>query len=129
MLRIACLALLAAIAGGCSFRSFATERGLVPELASKVSSIQAACPGTSIISGLRHTRIAGTRRMSLHAEGKAVDVRGPYGCIYGQLKGWQGGYSIDAGRVKHIHISYDAQNGREMGLTFRHGVHRKKRRR
>lgn len=59
--------------------------------------------------------------MSLHAQGKAVDVRGPYGCIYAQLKGWTGGYSTDAGRVRHIHISYDEAGGREMGLRFAHG--------
>lgn len=104
--------------------SHASERyaaGLVGPLQAKLASIQAACPGTHAISGVRHTRIAGTRRMSLHAQGKAVDVRGPYGCIYAQLKGWSGGYSTDAGRVKHIHISYDAGGGREMGLRFAHG--------
>jgi hypothetical protein len=95
--------------------------GLVGPLQAKLASIQAACPGTHAISGIRHTRIAGTRRMSLHAQGKAVDVRGPYGCIYAQLKGWDGGYSTDAGRVKHIHISYDNAGGREMGLRFAHG--------
>lgn len=95
--------------------------GLVGPLQAKLASIQAACPGTHAISGVRHTRIAGTRRMSLHAQGKAVDVRGPYGCIYSQLKGWSGGYSTDAGRVQHIHISYDAGGGREMGLRFAHG--------
>lgn len=95
--------------------------GLVGPLQAKLASIQAACPGTHAISGIRHTRIAGTRRMSLHAQGKAVDVRGPYGCIYAQLKGWSGGYSTDSGRVQHIHISYDHAGGREMGLRFAHG--------
>lgn len=95
--------------------------GLVGPLQAKLASIQSACPGTHAISGVRHTRIAGSRRMSLHAQGKAVDVRGPYGCIYGQLKGWSGGYSTDAGRVQHIHISYDNGGGREMGLRFAHG--------
>lgn len=99
--------------------------GLVGPLAAKLASIQAACPGTQAISGVRHTRIAGTRRMSLHAQGKAVDVRGPYGCIYAQLKSWSGGYSTDAGRVQHIHISYDDAGGREMGLRFAHGGHRR----
>lgn len=95
--------------------------GLVGPLQAKLASIQAACPGTHAISGIRHTRIRGTRVMSLHAQGKAVDVRGPYGCIYGQLKDWSGGYSTDAGRVAHIHISYDDAGGREMGLRFAHG--------
>lgn len=95
--------------------------GLVAPLAAKLASIQAACPGTVAISGVRHTKIAGTNRWSLHTQGKAVDVQGPYGCIYAQLRGWAGGYSTDAGRMRHIHISYDAQGGREMGLAFRHG--------
>lgn len=101
-------------------RSAAYASGLVAPLAAKLASIQAACPGTHAISGVRHTRIAGSRRMSLHAQGKAVDVRGPYGCIYAQLKGWKGGYSTDAGRARHIHISYDETGGREMGLRFAH---------
>jgi hypothetical protein len=99
--------------------------GLVAPLAAKLASIEAACPGTHAISTVRHTRIAGTRRMSLHAQGKAVDVRGPYGCIYGQLRDWNGGYSTDAGRVQHIHISYDDAGGREMGLRFAHGSGRR----
>ena len=99
--------------------------GLVAPLAAKLSSIQAACPGTVAISGVRHTKIAGTNRWSLHTQGKAVDVQGPYGCIYAQLRGWAGGYSTDARRMRHIHISYDAQGGREMGLAFRHGGGRK----
>ena len=63
-----------------------SSAALVGPLQSKLASIEAACPGTQAISTVRHTRIAGTRVMSLHAQGKAVDVRGPYGCIYGQLK-------------------------------------------
>lgn len=98
-----------------------SSAGLVGPLQSKLASIEAACPGTQAISTVRHTRIAGTRVMSLHAQGKAVDVRGPYGCIYGQLKDWSGGYSTDAGRMQHIHISYDDAGGREMGLRFAHG--------
>lgn len=95
--------------------------GLVAPLQAKLASIQAACPGTHAISGIRHTRIRGTRTMSLHAQGKAVDVRGPYACIYAQLADWKGGYSTDSGRVQHIHISYDEAGGREMGLRFAHG--------
>lgn len=101
-------------------RSASYASGLIAPLAAKLAAIQSACPGTHAISGIRHTRIAGSRRMSLHAQGKAVDVRGPYGCIYGQLKDWKGGYSTDAGRAQHIHISYDEAGGREMGLRFAH---------
>lgn len=110
-----------AVAERASHASEGYSAGLVGPLAAKLASIQAACPGTQAISGIRHTRIAGTRRMSLHAQGKAVDVRGPYGCIYAQLRGWSGGYSTDPGRVQHIHISYDDAGGREMGLRFAHG--------
>lgn len=110
-----------AVADRASVASEGYSAGLVGPLQAKLASIQAACPGTHAISGIRHTRIAGTRRMSLHAQGKAVDVRGPYGCIYAQLKDWSGGYSTDAGRVQHIHISYDNGGGREMGLRFAHG--------
>lgn len=110
-----------AVAERASHASEGYSAGLVGPLTAKLASIQAACAGTQAISGIRHTRIAGTRRMSLHAQGKAVDVRGPYGCIYAQLKGWSGGYSTDSGRVQHIHISYDDAGGREMGLRFAHG--------
>jgi hypothetical protein len=102
--------------------STAADAAIVSPLANKVYEIKRACPNTKVISAVRKTRIAGTGRMSLHAYGKAVDVRGNYRCIYSQLRGWAGGYSTDAGRVKHIHISYDAQGGREMGVRFRHGV-------
>lgn len=92
--------------------------GLVAPLASKLASIQAACPGTVVISAVRHTRIAGTRVMSLHSKGQAVDVTGNYRCLYAQLASWPGGYSTDAHRVQHIHISY---GGFEHGLRFAHG--------
>lgn len=102
-------------------RALDLMRGLVSPLAVKVESIKSACPRTQVISGVRHTYVAGTRRISLHASGKAVDVRGNYPCIYRQLSGWSGGYSTDAGRVRHIHISYDADGRREWGARFRHG--------
>lgn len=95
-------------------------RGIVPALAAKAEQISAACPGAHVISAVRHTRIRGTRRMSLHATGEAVDMRGNPSCIYAQLRGWPGGYSIDYGRAKHVHISLSS-SGREMGLRFAHG--------
>jgi hypothetical protein len=94
--------------------------GIVPALAAKVGQIQSACPGAHVISGLRHTRIRGSGRMSLHATGEAVDMRGNPSCVYAQLRDWSGGYSTDYGRVQHIHISL-AANGREAGLRFSHG--------
>lgn len=94
--------------------------GVVPALAAKVAQIQSACPGAHVISAVRRTHIRGTRRLSLHATGEAVDMRGNPSCVYAQLRDWPGGYSTDYGRVKHIHISL-AANGREAGLRFAHG--------
>lgn len=91
--------------------------GLVAPLAEKVAAITASC-GASVISAVRHTRVAGTGRMSLHASGHAVDLRGNPGCIYGMLQGWSGGYTTDYGRVHHVHISW---GGSEHGLRFAHG--------
>lgn len=67
--------------------------------------------------------------MSLHASGNAVDMQGNPTCIYAHLHGWPGGYSTDYSRVRHVHISYDAAGGREMGLRFAHGGGHKHRRR
>lgn len=94
--------------------------GIVPALAAKVAQIQQACPGAHVISAVRHTRVRGSGRMSLHATGEAVDMRGNPSCVYAQLKDWPGGYTTDYGRVQHIHISL-AANGREAGLRFTHG--------
>ena len=92
---------------------------VVGPLASKVRQIQSAC-GSVVISSVRHTRVARSRHMSLHASGRAVDLRGNPRCMYAQLRGWTGyggGYSTDYGSVQHVHISY---GGREAGLAFRH---------
>lgn len=91
--------------------------GVVAPLAAKAAEIQAAC-GSKVVSGIRHTRIAGTRRMSLHASGHAVDMAGNPACIYSHLQGWPGGYSTDYGRMRHVHISW---GGPEHGLRFAHG--------
>ncbi|MBK5959633.1 hypothetical protein CCR97_15675 [Rhodoplanes elegans] len=91
--------------------------GLVAPLAEKVAAISATC-GARVISAVRHTRVAGTGRLSLHASGHAVDMRGNPGCIYGMLQGWSGGYTTDYGRVHHVHISW---GGSEHGLRFAHG--------
>jgi hypothetical protein len=97
---------------------------IVAPLAAKVSEIQATC-GSKVVSGLRHTYIAGTHRMSLHASGKAVDMSGNPSCIYAHLTGWQGGYSTDYRRMRHVHLSYDPDGHREWGLRFIHGRHRR----
>ncbi|QDW38994.1 hypothetical protein FFI89_018695 [Bradyrhizobium sp. KBS0727] len=93
--------------------------GLVAPLAAKVAEIRGACR-SSLISGMRHTLIAGTRMISLHASGRAADLAGDPSCIYAHLAGWPGGYSVDYARMRHVHISYD-EGGREWGLHFRHG--------
>lgn len=97
-----------------------SSSGLVAPLAAKVAEIQSAC-GSKLISGVRHTYIRGTRRISLHASGKAADMQGNPSCIYQHLSGWPGGYSTDYGRVRHVHISYDEAGGREWGYRFAHG--------
>jgi hypothetical protein len=101
-------------------RSSTSMAGVVPALAAKVAQIQSACPGAHVISTIRHTRIRGSRHMSLHATGEAVDMRGNPSCVYAQLRDWPGGYSTDYARAQHIHISL-AANGREAGLRFAHG--------
>lgn len=90
--------------------------GIYAPLAAKAREIESAC-GSRVISGLRHTRVAGSRRWSLHASGHAVDMQGNQGCIYARLRGWSGGYSTDYGRVRHVHISL---GGREDGIRFAH---------
>lgn len=104
-----------------------TMAGIVAPLAAKVRSIQASC-GSAVISAVRHgARVRGSGRPSLHASGRAVDVRGNPSCIYANLKGWTnrgGGYSRDYSRVGHVHISY---GGREAGLVFAHYGHRSSR--
>lgn len=90
--------------------------GVYAPLAARAREIESAC-GSRVVSGLRHTRVAGTRRWSLHAFGHAVDMVGNPGCIYERLRGWPGGYSTDYGRVRHVHISL---GGREDGIRFAH---------
>lgn len=104
-------------------RSSEAPAGIVAPLAAKVVELQSAC-GSAVISGVRHTYVRHTRRLSLHASGKAVDMRGNPRCLYAQLAGWQGGYSVDYGRVGHVHISWDQDGGKEWGAHFRHGVKR-----
>lgn len=91
--------------------------GVYAPLASKAREIASGC-GSAVVSGVRHTRVAGTRRLSQHASGRAVDMQGNPSCIYAHLRGWPGGYTTDYGRVRHVHISL---GGSEDGLRFAHG--------
>lgn len=111
------------------FRAFAEEvrnagpskslAGVVAPLAAKARELQSVC-GARIISAVRHTYIAGTGgRLSLHASGRAVDIIGNPSCLYANLRGFPGGVSIDYGRVKHVHISWNP-GGSEWGMRFNH---------
>ena len=89
-------------------------------LVAKAAEIVTSC-GSQIISAFRPGAVvAGTNRPSLHRYRKAVDIAGAPSCIYAHLKGWPGGYSVDYGRVRHVHLSYDP-HGREWGARFVHG--------
>lgn len=90
--------------------------GVYAPLAAKAREIESVCR-SRVISGVRHTRVAGSHRMSLHASGHAVDMQGNPSCIYAHLRGWSGGYSTDYARVRHVHISL---GGREDGIRFAH---------
>jgi hypothetical protein len=86
-------------------------------LAAKAREIVAGC-GSTVISGWRPgARIAGSGHASLHASGRAVDIKGNPHCIYSHLQGWPGGYSVDYGAVQHVHVSL---GGFEDGLRFAH---------
>jgi len=100
--------------------------GIVEPLAEKTRQIVQAC-SSHVISAVRHTFIKHTKRISLHAYGKAVDLQGNPSCMYSLLHAWPGGYSTDYQRVKHIHLSYDPQSRREWGARFVHGGHHIKR--
>jgi hypothetical protein len=102
-------------------------KGVIAPLAAKAAEIVSTC-GSRVVSAVRHTFIAGTRQISLHASGRAVDMVGNPGCMYALLKGWPGGYSTDYGRVRHVHISYKP-GGREWGTRFVHGTRHARRHR
>jgi hypothetical protein len=97
--------------------------GVVGPLAVKAQELVDRC-GSRVISAVRKTYVAGTRRISLHASGRAVDMAGNPACMYALLRKWPGGVSVDYGRVRHIHVSYApparGQRGREWGARFAH---------
>lgn len=94
----------------------ASLRGVHPALAGNAREIARVC-GATVVSGVRRTLIAGTRRLSLHASGRAVDLAGNPRCIYARLRGWPGGVTTDYGRVRHVHVSW---GGNEHGRRFAH---------
>ena len=95
--------------------------GLVAPLRAKAQQMQSTC-GAKIISTRRHTYVRGSGRLSLHASGRAFDVRGNPNCLRSLLVNWQGGASTDYYAVKHYHISW---GGNEHGLRFAHSGKRK----
>lgn len=100
----------------------AKVKDLTPRLASKVTEILAACPGSKVTSAYRRgARVAGTRKASLHSHypSKAVDMAGNPRCIKRMLAGWKGGLSTDYAAVRHYHVSY-APGSREWGARFAH---------
>jgi len=99
--------------------------GIVAPLAAKAREIVSAC-GSRVISGVRHSYVKGTRLISLHASGRAVDMQGNPRCIYRALAKWPGGVSTDYARVRHVHVSY-APGGREWGARFAHHVAKNRR--
>jgi hypothetical protein len=107
--------------------------GVVAPLAAKAREIVSAC-GSKVISAVRHTRVRGSGRLSLHASGRAVDLSGNPACIYAHLKGWPGGVSTDYHGVRcgrslcpHVHVSY-SPGGAEWGKRFAHYGTRKNKR-
>lgn len=92
-------------------------RATEPALAAEAATIARDC-GARVISGDRHTKVAGTNHWSCHSYGQAVDMSGNPGCIYQHLQTWSGGYSIDYGRMGHVHISSCRA---EWGVHFNHG--------
>jgi hypothetical protein len=107
---------------------------LIGALQSKVSEIVSSC-GARLVSGYRPgARVAGSGHPSLHSvyPARAADVSGNPSCIYAHLQGWQGGYSTDYGRVRHVHLSYSPPGtgylaGKEWHARFAHyagGHHR-----
>lgn len=100
--------------------------GLPGPLIAKLGDLRRVC-GMRVISAFRPgALIAGTSRISLHALHKAADIAGgDFACAYGRLRGWPGGVSTDASRVRHIHLSWEPK-GREWGARFVHGGHRRR---
>ncbi len=84
--------------------------------------VQSRCRGVYPVSGVRRTRIAGSKRRSLHWTGNALDFHANnYGCAYRALRkyGWRYGMSRDGYRCRHIHISYGGAHRERNGFKHR----------
>jgi hypothetical protein len=98
------------------YRARATGYSGGGSLGGIVSTLQAKC-GAKVISGFRAGAVIPGGGQSCHATGQAVDMVGNYACMYSVLRSWPGGYTLDLGRCKHIHIS---SCRREWGMRFNH---------
>lgn len=82
-----------------------------------VAQLKAQC-GAKVISGYRPGARTPFGVRSCHATGQAVDMVGNYACMYRVLaRSHRGGYTLDSGRCKHIHISWCKM---EWGMRFNH---------
>lgn len=82
-----------------------------------VGLLQSKC-GAKVISSTRPGSRTPFGMPSCHASGQAVDMTGNYACMYRILsQHHKGGYTLDAGRCKHIHISWCKM---EWGMRFNH---------
>lgn len=121
LFRLWVIVVMLLVSGGAATAKGSTLSGVIAELAAKANELHSAC-NSVVISGLRRgAYVRGTRHLSQHSNGHAVDIRGNPHCIYAHLMGWHGGYSTDYAAVQHVHISL---GGREDGLRFAHGGHR-----
>lgn len=106
-----------------SRRSYRGLGGINWKLGQAFRFVSARCAGTSVVSGVRRTYIAGSRRRSLHWTGNALDFRASnYNCAYRALRayGWRWGMSRDAWRCRHIHISYGGRHREPHGFRHRY---------
>lgn len=118
---VACMRTLIAMLLLCLF---AMPAEATPQsVSSALAQVASRCSGFQTLSTFRRGAvIAGTRRASLHRYGLAVDFRvNNYSCAYAVLSGWNHGLSMDAWRMRHIHISDGGAVGRQEGRFFHGG--------
>ena len=99
------------------------QAGVNGKLMSAYRYVKARCAGVRVVSGVRRTRIRGSRRRSLHWTGNALDFRASsYRCAYRALRryGWRYGMSRDGSRCRHIHISYGGRHRERNGFRHRY---------
>jgi hypothetical protein len=104
-------------------------RGCLPStVRTALAQVDAACGITVVSTFRRGATIAGTGGSpSKHAACRAADFTArDYACAYRVLADWPGDMSIDAAKVKHIHID----NGHwGKAIRFRHGQSKRHRHR